>query len=139
MSPVPPTVTLPGSCRSLPVCPRDANAARAAAPTAALSSTACPLLPRRLHPLPLHTVGPAGLGHRNQDKGCCPRTALSTVGHICETDLSKGDVFQPLPSSRPRLCPASPSTSWNPDPNPSLLHHCQTLPELLSPSRLLCK
>lgn len=96
----------------------------------AFSSKTCPLLPRKLHLVPLHTVVPAGLEHRNQDKVCCPRTALSTVEHIYEQDLNKRDVFQLLPNNRQRVCPASPSTSWDPDPNSSLLYHCQTLAEL---------
>lgn len=89
-----------------------ANSDAAAAPTlitSAFTSRACPLLSRKLLPLPFPRVVPAGLEYRSQNKDRCPVIAFSTVDHIYKTDLSKKDMFQPLARSRLGVC--SPPTA----------------------------
>lgn len=122
MSPVPTTARLPDSRRSLPVCPRGANSSMAAAPAQPSPAKPVPRSPESCT-LSLSHCGHSWPGAQE------PGQALCSVGHICGRDLDKKDLFQPLWSSRLRVCPASPSTSWNADPNPSLLYHCQTPPE----------
>lgn len=129
MSLVPTTVTLPDSFRRLPVCYNDANSAAAAALTQLSPAKPVSFSPESctLSCMTLWSQLAWSTGSRTRSAAC--PAVLSTVERICEGDVNKRDVFQPLPNSRLRVCPASPGTSWGPDPNPSLLHQCQTLPE----------
>jgi len=105
---VPITSRFPASCMSPLVCSHDANSATAVAPTlvtTAFSSRACPLLSRKLHPLPLPRVVPAGLEHRSQNKVFCPVIAFPAADHNYKTDPNMKDVFQPSPHSRLRVFP----------------------------------
>lgn len=103
MSPVPTTARLPDSRRSLPVCPRGANSSMAAAPAQPSPAKPVPRSPESCT-LSLSHCGHSWPGAQE------PGQALCSVGHICGRDLDKKDLFQPLWSSRLRVCllPAPP-------------------------------